>query len=78
MPEDWINKLLHNSTFTTIQITDHRWRVEISAVCEMQKRGEISIDCVNKEQQLADYLTKKGATRGSIASVLQKEVLITD
>lgn len=41
----------------------------------MQKRGEISIQ--GKEQQLADYLTKKGAPWSNVVSVLQEVSFIT-
>ena len=65
------NKSLYESANTTSLIADRRLRVELSAIREMQERGEITIQWINKEKQLADCLTKKGAPCNSIMSVLQ-------
>ena len=65
------NKSLYESANTTSLIADRRLRVELSAIREMQERGEITIQWINKEKQLADCLTKKGAPCNNIMSVLQ-------
>ena len=65
------NKSLFDSANTTSQIADRRLRVEISSIREMQERGEITIQWINKEKQLADCLTKKGAPYNNIMTVLQ-------
>lgn len=56
------NKSLHDSACTTSQISDRRLRVEMSAIREMKEKGEIDLQWINKEGQIADCLTKKGAS----------------
>ena len=66
------NRSLNDSANTTTQVTDRRLRVEISAIREQQGNREISICWISKEKQLADCLTKKGASCTYILSVLQE------
>ena len=54
---------------------DHRLRVEISAIREMKERGEIDLHWINKERQIADCLTKKGASCISLLTTLKNRKL---
>lgn len=65
------NKSLHDSVNTTTLITDRRLRVEMSALREMQEKEEIKIHWIEKENQIADCLTKKGASQKSLMTVLK-------
>ena len=56
------NKSLHDSANTTSKILDCRLRVEMSVIREMKERGEIDLQWINKERQIGDCLTKKGAS----------------
>ena len=69
------NKSLHDSANTTSQISDRRLRVEISAIREMKERGEIDLHWINKERQIADCLTKKGASCISLLTTLKNRKL---
>ena len=55
------NKSLYDSAKTTSQISDKLF-VEMSAIREMKERGEIDLQWINKERQISDCLTKKGAS----------------
>ena len=50
---------------------DRRLRVEIAAIREMVNCNEITINWVNKENQLSDCLTKKGASPLLLQTTLQ-------
>ena len=63
------NKSLHDSANTTSQISDRRQRAEMSAIREMKERR------INKERQIADCLTKKGASCISMLTTLKNEKL---
>jgi len=56
------NKSLFDCAATSSQVADKRLRVEISAIREMKEREEVSIEWVSKDKQLADCLTKRGAS----------------
>ena len=66
------NKSLYESANTTTQVSDKRLRVELSAIREAQDNNEIYIKWVAKEEQLADSLTKRGASSQQLSSVLQR------
>ena len=65
------NKSLYDSTNKTNQVADRRIRVEISAIREMKDKDEISINWISQESQVADCLTKKGASYTNMVSALQ-------
>ena len=56
------SRSLYDAANTSTQISDRRLRVEISAIRDTKDKGEIDIVWTNKENQLADVLTKKGAS----------------
>jgi len=69
------NKSLFDSASTTSLVTDRRLRVEISAIRELKEKDEISIHWIPKENQLADCLTKKGASTTNLSRLLEKGTL---
>ena len=60
---------------TSHQISDRRLRVEVSAIRQMVDRNEISVQWTNKEKQLSDVLTKKGASQSLMMNTLQSGTL---
>ena len=64
------SKSLFDASQTTSQISDRRLRVEMSAIREAKELGEIVVQWVNGADQLADVLTKKGASPYSLLKVL--------
>ena len=56
------SRSLFDAANTTSQIKDRRLRVEMSAIRESKERGEIQIVWTSGDKQLADVLTKKGAS----------------
>ena len=54
------NKCLYDSANTTSQIADKRLRVEMSTIREMKDKGEVIMHWIDKENPIADCLTKKG------------------
>ena len=57
---------------TTSQVTDRRLRVEISALRQMIEDGDVRVNWLPKEQQLADALTKPTASDKLLVQVLQE------
>ena len=51
-------------------VTDKRLRMEISMLREMQERGEMELSWTEKENQLADVLTKRGVNSLKLQRVL--------
>ena len=64
------NKSLYDSMHTSDLVTDKRLRVDISALREMQENGEVNFRWLNSSCQLADALTKKGASKQKLLDVL--------
>ena len=64
------SRSLFDASNTSSQISDRRLRVEMSAIRETKERGEIDIRWINGSGQLADVLTKKGASSYSLLRVL--------
>ena len=61
----------HNSPNTTRQISDCRLCMEMPAIREIKERGEIDLQWMNKERQITDCHTKKGATCFSMLTTLK-------
>ena len=61
---------------TSHQTSDRRLRVEVSAIREMIEKGEINAMWVNKDKQLSDALTKKGASPNPLMNSLQRGSLL--
>ena len=51
-------------------VSDRRLRVELSAIREKKEEGEINMNWVKGDSQLADALTKKGASPHRLLKVL--------
>ena len=56
---------------TTKVTFDARLRVDVACIREMVKMGEIKVDWVDNSRQLADCLTKAGASSNSLLEVLR-------
>ena len=65
------NRSLFQAAHTTNTLSDKRLRIEMSIVREMIERGELELVWVEAKHQLADVLTKKGASSASLLEVLQ-------
>ena len=63
---------LFDAANTSTQIQDRRLRVEMSAIRESKERGEINVVWARKERQLADVLTKKGASPYTLLEAVNK------
>ena len=60
---------------TTNVITDKRLRVDVARLREMVCEQEIMVRWVEGRQQLADALTKRGASAESLVDVLNSSYL---
>ena len=69
------SKSLFEMLGTSHQISDRRLRVEVSAIRQMVDCNEISVQWTNKEKQLSDVLTKKGASQSLMMNTLQSGIL---
>lgn len=65
------NKSLFDCASTSSMVADKRLRVEISAIREMKNNKEMTIDWIPNDKQLADCLTKKGASTTKLTEALQ-------
>ena len=66
------NKSLHDAVHTTNVIGDKRLRVDISALREMIERREFTMHWIESDKQVADVLTKKGASKNLLLEVLKR------
>ena len=66
------NRSLYKTLLTTKSILDKRLRVEIAALREMCEKNELIINWVEKQHQLSDVLTKRGASPQSLIETIQK------
>ena len=57
---------------TTSQVSDVRLRVEISALRQMVEEGDIRVNWIAKENQVADVLTKNTASDKLLVQVLRE------
>ena len=65
------NRSLHDAAMTSNVIADKRLMIDMSSLREMVDRRELQIKWVNTEQQLANVLTKAGASRDNLVNVLK-------
>ena len=65
------SKSLTDHLATSHVIQDPRLRVDVARLKEMVEVGEISMSWVKRDQQLADSLTKAGASPGRLLDVLR-------
>ena len=67
---------LHDAIYSNKFVTEKRLRLEISGIKEMTERGTvINVQWVNTEKQLADCLTKKGASSKRLLKVIESGTL---
>ena len=66
------SRSLHDAANTCTQIADRRLRVEISAIREMKEKGELELLWTSNENQLADVLTKKGASAQKLLDAIRR------
>jgi hypothetical protein len=69
------SRSLFDAANTTSLITDRRLRVELSAIRESKEKGEIQIVWTSGDKQLADCLTKKGASPLALHAVINRGML---
>ena len=69
------NASLCTTLKTTKTISDKRPRVDIACLREMADRKEITVTWVEGNNQLADYLTKRGASSQKLLEVLGRNEL---
>ena len=72
------SKTLYEAVHSTKQVLDNRLRIDIAILKEMITKKEINeISWVPKEQQLADCLTKRGASCKSLIQTLEVGAICT-
>ena len=65
------NKSLFDAVHTTSAMLDKRMRVDIASLREMNENNEVSFFWIEKNLQLADALTKKGASKKKLLDALR-------
>ena len=61
---------MYDSANTKSQIAGKILRVEMFAIWEMKDKGEVIVHWIGKENQIADCLTKKGASCTNLPTIL--------
>lgn len=70
------SKTLYDAVHSTKQVLDNRLRVDLAILKEMIRNKEVNqITWVSKEQQIADCLTKRGASCKNLLFTLATGVL---
>ena len=69
------NRSLTDTLVTTRVISDRRLRVDVARLREMVEKCEIEISWIEGKQQIADSLTKRGASSSSLVQVLNSSLL---
>ena len=64
------NRSLTDTLVTTRVISDRRLRVDVARLREMVAEKEISVTWIDGKRQVADALTKRGASSASLMEVL--------
>ena len=68
------NKSLVESLHSSRSVEDRRLRIDIAVLRDMLERGEVAeVAWVDASGQLADCLTKKGASTGQLRAVISKD-----
>ena len=71
------NKSLFQAAHTLKTLKDRRLNVEIAIVRQMLEREEIELVWIKAKEQLADALTKKGASSLTLLKALQEGLLVS-
>ena len=66
------NRSSYETLHTTKYILDKRLQVEIAALREMREKNELLISWIEKQHQLSDALTKRGASPQSLIETIHK------
>ena len=69
------NKSLFQASYTLKTLKDSRLNVEMAIVRQMLEREEIELFWIKAKEQLADVLTKKGASSLTLLKVLQEGLI---
>ena len=72
------SKSLFDAIHTTNLMIDKRMRVDIASLREMYENNEVSFHWLESKYQIADVLTKKGASKSNLLDVLAKSKLCFD
>ena len=65
------NKSLYDALHTSNLVSDKRLRVDMSALRELSDNGQVQFRWIESKNQLADVLTKKGASKMELLRVLE-------
>ena len=65
-------KSLLDAVNTTNLVSDRRLRVDIAALRQMVEKGEVNFHWIDSSMQLADGLTKKGASKARLLEVIER------
>ena len=65
------NRSLYDAVHSTTAVEEKRLRVEIAAIRESLRNGEVQVDWIPKTKQLADCLTQQGADSKKLMEVLE-------
>ena len=69
------NASLTETLGTSKIVSDKRLRVDIARLKEMVGEGEIEVNWVEGKEQLADTLTKRGASTSKLLDVLSSSII---
>lgn len=69
------SKSLYDAAHSTTAVEEKRLRVDIAAIREEIRKRSITVDWIPKSEQLADVLTKQGANRDCLLTVLRNSHL---
>ena len=68
------SKSIHDAAYYSNNPTEKRLKIELCSIQESLEIGEIKcIKCVNSKNQLADCLTKEGASRNKLYDALNDD-----
>ena len=66
------NKSLFENIYSTKMVDEKRLRIDIASIKQMIDRGEVAdVKWINAELQIADSLTKRGASNAKLLHVLE-------
>jgi len=74
-----INKSLHEAAHTTTSVKNRRLQIELSALRDVITKGEITeFRWLNGTHQVANLLTKNGASSDKLLDILKNRRMIFD
>ena len=69
------SKSLHDAVYSSKEVTEKRLKIELCAIRESLGKGEVtSVPWTNSKNQLADCLTKEGASRDKLYDALSEKI----